>query len=207
VKEVQLGELTEKVASWSPATLGDGEFDYIDLSSVSSETKSIERVARIRGGDAPGRARQVLCAGDVLVATVRPNLNAVAQVPTRWDGATGSTGFTVLRPTERLEARYLFHWVRARPFVTEMVSRSSGASYPAVSDRIVKESRIPLPGLEEQRRIAVILDLADALRVKRSQVLAHFDQVADSLFSELSRSVIHREWRQRSHWTPLAVPV
>ncbi|WP_159573622.1 restriction endonuclease subunit S [Curtobacterium sp. 18060] len=185
MKTASLDALTTKVVSWNPSRLGQDEFAYIDLGSVSSETKLISKVARIRGAEAPSRARQLLQTGDVLVSTVRPNLNAVAQVPARLDGATGSTGFTVLRPTERLDARYLFHWVQTRPFVMDMVRRATGASYPAVSDKIVKESMIPLPPLAEQRRIASILDQADLLRVKRRQVLEHLQGLQQSVFVQL----------------------
>jgi type I restriction enzyme S subunit len=45
-----------------------------------------------------------------------------------------------------------------------MVARATGANYPAVSDTTVKQSRLPLPPLPEQRRIAAILDKAERLR-------------------------------------------
>ena len=50
-----------------------------------------------------------------------------------------------------------------------MVKLATGASYHAVTDRIVKGSKIPLPSLSEQERIAAILDKADAIRCKRLQ--------------------------------------
>jgi type I restriction enzyme S subunit len=122
----------------------------------------------------------------VVVSTVRPNLNAVAQVPTELDGATGSTGFCVLRAdASRLDGRYLFHWVRSPGFIAEMVSRTTGASYPAVSDRVVRGSKIPLPSLPEQRRIAAILDKADAVRCKRQQTLDLADQFLRSAFLDM----------------------
>ena len=63
-----------------------------------------------------------------------------------------------------------------------MVRRATGASYPAVSDRIVWESKIPLPPLPEQRRIAELLDKADALRAKRRAALAQLDTLTQSIF-------------------------
>jgi type I restriction enzyme S subunit len=62
---------------------------------------------------------------------------------------------------------------------------ATGASYPAVSDRIVKQSLIPLPPLEEQRRIASILDAADALRTKRRQALEKLDSLTQSIFIDM----------------------
>jgi type I restriction enzyme, S subunit len=66
-----------------------------------------------------------------------------------------------------------------------MVRKATGASYPAVSDRIVKESMIPAPSMDEQRRIAAILDQADVLHAKRRQVLAHLDALAQSVFHDM----------------------
>jgi type I restriction enzyme S subunit len=66
-----------------------------------------------------------------------------------------------------------------------MVKRATGASYPAVSDKIVKASHVPLPTLEEQKRIAKILDKADSIRAKRRQVLDHLDALSQSIFHDM----------------------
>ena len=73
-----------------------------------------------------------------------------------------------------------------------MVRQSTGASYPAVSDRIVRESKIPLPypddpkqSLEEQKRIAAILDKADAIRRRRHEAAQLTDQLIPSIFYEM----------------------
>src|SRR5690606_19972428 len=102
------------------------------------------------------------------------------------DGATASTGFTVLRARgDQVDRSYLFHWVKHPRFVDEMVRKATGASYPAVSDRIVRESLIPLPALAEQRRIATILDKADALRAKRREAIAKLDHLLQSVFLDM----------------------
>ena len=183
----ELRHLVLPVETWDPAKEApDQPFVYVDLSSVDRQTKRIVAPQTLAGAQAPSRAKQLLETGDVLVSTVRPNLNAVAVVPDELDGATGSTGFCVLRvvPAE-LDDRYLYHWTRSPSFIASMVRRATGASYPAVSDRIIKESRIPLPPLPEQRRIAAILDKADAVCRKRQQTLDLADQFLRSAFLDL----------------------
>lgn len=184
---VALGVLVAPVETWSPERdAPDESFEYIDLSAVDQDRKVIVETREVPCAEAPSRAKQIVVAGDVLVSTVRPNLNGVARVPSEMDGATASTGFCVLRPRpERLDSAYLFHWVRSPRFIAEMVRRATGASYPAVSDRIVLESQLPLPSVPEQRRIAAILDKADALRAKRHAALAQFDALAQSIFFEM----------------------
>jgi type I restriction enzyme S subunit len=66
-----------------------------------------------------------------------------------------------------------------------MVDVATGANYPAVSDAKVKASTIPLPPLAEQKRIAAILDAADALRAKRRESLAGLDTLLQSTFLDM----------------------
>jgi type I restriction enzyme, S subunit len=180
----KIGDVTESVKTWNPAR-SNGPFRYIDLSAVNQIDKVISTAALIEPFDAPSRARQLVRTDDVLVSTVRPNLNGVAIVSSEFDGATASTGFCVLRPTpSKLDPKYLFHWVRTPQFVSDMVRNATGASYPAVSDRIIKNSVLPLPTLEEQRRISAILDKVDALFNMRNRSIALLDSLTQSLFFE-----------------------
>ena len=66
-----------------------------------------------------------------------------------------------------------------------MMSKATGANYPAVSDKIIKQSEIPLPPLDEQRRIAAILDKADAIRRKRQQAIQLADDFLRSVFLDM----------------------
>jgi type I restriction enzyme S subunit len=186
-KTIALGELVEPAKTWNPSrSPSDEVFDYIDLSAIDQDAKLIIGAREVLCGEAPSRARQLVARGDVLVSTVRPNLNGVARVPDQLDGATASTGFCVLRAREpKLNGSYLFHWVKSPSFVADMVNKATGASYPAVSDRIIFDSHIPLPPLAEQRRIAEALDRAEALRAKRRAVLAQLDSLTQSLFLDL----------------------
>lgn len=183
----QIGDVALKVDSWNPIRDGhDQLIKYIDLSSIDQDTKTIQRNKPIVAKEAPSRARQLIQEGDVLVSTVRPNLNGVAMVDKSLDGATASTGFCVLRPNvKKLDGSYLFHWVKTSEFISDMVRKSTGASYPAVSDRIILESKIPLPPIAEQKRIAAILDKAEAIRSQRRQALEQLDVIAQSIFLEM----------------------
>ncbi len=65
------------------------------------------------------------------------------------------------------------------------MSKATGANYPAVSDKIIKESNIPLPPLPEQKRIAAILDKADAIRRKRQQAIQFADDFLRAVFLDM----------------------
>lgn len=188
LEKLPIGDFLEPVSNWKQKDVSaDDSFRYIDLSSVDQDTKEIRLNGEILVKDAPSRARQILKPDDILVSTVRPNLNGVAVVPEDCEGAIGSTGFCVLRPKpKKLCNRYLFHWVRSPQFVKDMTKKATGQSYPAVSDKIVKESLIPLPAdLDEQKRIAAILDQADSLRRARRQAVEKLNSLSQSIFYEL----------------------
>ena len=184
---VALGEVIDPVSTWNPRAMGGVDaFNYIDVSTVCRDPKIILSPTLTKPATAPSRARQLVKSGDVLISTVRPNLNAVAVVQDDHDGATASTGFAVMRPRhDHLSHRYLYHWSRSRPFIEDMVRKATGASYPAVSTKIVSESLVPLPPLPEQRRIAAILDAADALRRRRRAAIEMLDTFQAALFAEM----------------------
>ena len=185
----ELGKHLENVKSWNPQQAKTEEmFSYIDLSSVDKDRKAVDlnQIQQVISVDAPSRARQIVKKSDILVSTVRPNLNGVALVPDALDKATASTGYCVLRANEKtLNAQYLFYWVQTKSFINEMVSKATGANYPAISDKIIKQSKIPLPPLAEQQKIAVILAAADSLRQKDQQLVERYTALSQSLFLEM----------------------
>lgn len=67
----------------------------------------------------------------------------------------------------------------ARQFV------ATGANLPRLSPTALGEMAVPLPPLDEQQRIAAILDKADELRTKRCQTLAHLDALTEPVFEAM----------------------
>ena len=86
---VALGQVAGEPDQHVPAL--DESFYYIDIGSIDRAAKIIRDPQRILGKDAPSRARKKIAAGDTLVSMTRPNLNAVALVPTTLDGQIAST--------------------------------------------------------------------------------------------------------------------
>lgn len=182
-----LGEFLLPVQSANPADIfGGDDFSYIDIAAVDREERTISNPQVVAVADAPSRARQLIQAGDILVSTVRPNLNTVAMVGSDFDGAIASTGFCVLRvDTDLLDSGYLFHWIASEKVVRHLSAVATGASYPAVSDKIIKSLPIALPALKEQKRIAAILDKADSLRRKRQQAISLADDFLRTVFIDM----------------------
>ena len=158
-KWAKLGDVCAGIETIEPKKNPDVEFTYIDISSINRSTKTISAPSVLLGKDAPSRARRIVHAGDVLVATTRPNLNAVALVTDEFDGQVCSTGICVLRPNrDFLVPGYLYFATRNDDFVSSVSGAVQGAMYPAVTDQQVVDQFIPLPPLAEQKRIVGVLN-------------------------------------------------
>ncbi len=87
--------------------------------------------------------------------------------------AVGADGVKILRPSEVADPKYLFHYLRSIELPNAGYSRHF---------KFLKEISIPLPPLPEQRRIASILDQADALRAMRRRAFFLIDALETSAF-------------------------
>lgn len=180
-----LGELLRGTEQRDPRENPTEEFFYVDIAGVDNETKSIVAAKRIVGAAAPSRARKIIHKGDIIVSTVRPNLNAVAVVPAAFDNQICSTGFSVLRPSDKVLSGYLFAFVRSPTFIAYLVSKTRGANYPAVNDSEVKDVRIPVAPVAEQELIVTLVDEADELRKLRAEADRHTTSLIPALFHEM----------------------
>ena len=91
-----------------------------------------------------------------------------------------------LRPKDELDRRYLFYWLTSNAIRKSIDSTSTGARMPRANMNEVMRFEIPLPPLEEQRRIVAVLDEAfEGLDRARAHVEANL-QDARELFSEWS---------------------
>ena len=84
---------------------------------------------------------------------------------------------------QALDVRYLFHFMSV--YVEQLRAMSVGGVIKYIKLGYLTDAKIPLPPLAEQRRIAEVLDRAEALRVKRRAALAQLDSLTQSLFLDL----------------------
>lgn len=90
-----------------------------------------------------------------------------------------------VRPSHRIDAGFLAHFFNSPEYWQQISLKAAGAAQPGVNASKLEELLVPLPALEEQRRIAAILDQADAVRAKRRAALAQLDEMARAIFVEM----------------------
>lgn len=92
----------------------------------------------------------------------------------------------IIRPKAAvLDSRFLYHATQSSDFQTQLDRASNKSSQAGVYLGKLAEVLIPLPSLAEQRRIAAILDQADALRAKRREALAQLDRLTQAIFIDM----------------------
>lgn len=161
----RIGDLIEPCSNVNPRAIANSniQFRYVELGGVDGKLGRVVRVAHFMGKDAPSRARQVIKRGDVLVATVRPNLQGTALVGGNLDGILCSTGFCVIRIKAEIYPCYMYQLTRTKWFMEQLLAKVKGASYPAVSDREILSMKIPVPPLERQAKFRSLFEMGEKI--------------------------------------------
>ena len=138
----RLGEITRNHGQKKP----DNLFSYIDIGSDNI----------ISPENAPSRARKIVKYGDIIYATVRPYLHNMCIIDRNFKyEPIVSTGFAVLKCYEGVNNKYLFYYLQSPAFdvYANSTENSRGVAYPAINDKKLFSSAIPIPPLAEQKRI------------------------------------------------------
>jgi type I restriction enzyme, S subunit len=121
-------------------------------------------------------------AGSVLFVVRGMSLAKEFRVGVAARPVTFNQDLRALVPGENIDGRYLARFLQAHTAqVLRLVDEASHGTKRLTSDRF-ESIPVPVPALSEQRRIATILDKADALRAKRRSALAKLDTLAESIF-------------------------
>ena len=159
-----LDAVSEQTSNISWNKIGDDEkFKYIDLSSVDRVSNKITETTSITKLTAPSRAQKIVKSNDIILGTTRPTLKRFTKITDNYNDQICSTGFYVFRTNGEVLSNYIYHIFSSSNFYKYLEENQSGASYPAISDALVKRYKIPVPSLEIQSRIVQVLDNFDTV--------------------------------------------
>lgn len=179
---VPLSELmATKAGSVDPVKFRDEVFD---LYSIPAFDKGQPEVAV---GSSIGSTKQVVKPGDVLLSKIVPHIRRSWVVGNDRGRRLIASGEWIVFRSDRVDTAYLRHVLVGNPFHTQFMQTVSGVGGSLLRARPAQVAKIsiPLPPIPEQRRIAAILDQADALRAKRREALAQLDSLTQSIFMEM----------------------
>lgn len=177
---VSLGEIVtiERVAI-QPADIQEGTL-YLGLEHIESGGRIIDAKPVEKGELASSKF--AFSEQHVLYGKLRPYLAKIAEP--EFAGIC-STDIIPILPGPRVDRRYLAQYLRQPEMVALAASRAVGINLPRLSPNVLLEFELPLPPLAEQRRVADILDRAEALRAKRREALAKVDELVQATFLEM----------------------
>lgn len=179
---MELGEIMPtRSGSVDPAKFADEVFD---LYSIPAFDRGEPEVV---AGKEIGSAKQIVEPGDVLLSKIVPHIRRSWVVGAKRGRRLIASGEWIVFRSGRFHSQYLRHVLVSDPFHVKFMSTVSGVGGSLLRARPAHVARvkIPLPPLPEQRRIAEILDKADALRAKRRAALAELDTLTQSIFLDM----------------------
>jgi type I restriction enzyme S subunit len=173
---IPLGEVADFIngVAFKPEDWGDEGRPIIRIQNLNDPAKPFNRTTRSVSD------KHIARAGDLLVSW------SASLGVYEWSGEEACVNqhiFKVVPNGKRVEVKYLRRALEAS--IGEMESQVHGATMKHITRDKFLGVRIPLPPLPEQRRIAAILDKADALRAKRREAIAKLHQLLQSVFLDM----------------------
>ncbi|MFS4550740.1 restriction endonuclease subunit S [Comamonas resistens] len=154
------------------------------------------------------KQKQIINQHDVVIAASSGSLDVVGKAASALVDFRGGFGAfcKVLRPNSKIDPRYFSNYFQTKKYRQKISLLAAGANINNLKNEHLDNLEIPLPPLSEQRRIAAILDKAEALRSKRREAIAKLDQLLRSVFLEMFGDPAEnpKQWR-RAHLGDLLV--
>ena len=151
--------------------LKHGRIDFSDVNFISEEDYiSINKRSKVNKGDV--LYSMIGSIGNYAFVDNEPNY-AIKNV-------------ALFRFTDkRLHNKFFLHLINSSIFQRQIEQRMKGGTQKFVSLKILRNLKIPLPPIEEQKKIAAILDAAADYRQKTKALIEKYDQLTQSLFLDM----------------------
>lgn len=124
-------------------------------------------------------ATNIIPAGSIIV----PTRMAVGKAAINKVDMAINQDLKALFPSPEIDTRFLFHCLLANSQVLER--QASGATVKGIKLDVLRALQVPVISMKEQKRIAAILDQADALRQSRRHAITRLNDLSQSIFYEM----------------------
>ena len=159
-------------------------FKYIDLESVVGTR--INKVREERKGSAPSRAQRLAKKGDVFYQTVRPYQKNNYLFKLDEIDYVFSTGYAQLRPIfKRCDSDFLLILLQNNRFLSKVLDRCTGTSYPAINVNDLIEILIAIPSYDEQRAIGSYFSNLDNLIATHQEKISQLETLKKKLLQDM----------------------
>lgn len=125
--------------------------------------------------------------GDILIS-IRAPVGAVNICSQR---AIIGRGISAIRASANLDTKYLFYFLKANE--KKIASLGTGSTFKAITQDTLKNIQIPLPPLEDQKRIAYLLGKVEGMIAQRKEHIKQLDELLKSVFLEMFGDPVRNE--------------
>jgi type I restriction enzyme S subunit len=187
INNITLGELTATTRPICYGVLKPGKLDpngipLVRVTDISSNFFNDSNLYKISPDLDMEFSRSKLKGGEVLLS-IQGTVGRVAICPIEYAGANISRTIAVIEPDQRLLKDYLkFYFIHMD---IEGKHYSTGSTRASLNISYLRKLKIPLPPLDQQKKIAAILDTADAYRQKTKVLIEKYDALTQSFFLEM----------------------
>lgn len=180
----KLGDVCTVVSGTTPKSdrseYWDGNINWVTPAELTDDSDVIlESQRKITEKAVLDSSLKPFPAGTVLLSSRAP----IGKVAIAGVEMYCNQGFKNLICSDRIYNRYLYHYLKYKTDYLNSLGR--GATFKEISKSIVENIEIPLPSLDEQRKIAAVLDKVSDLIAKRRQQLDKLDELVKSRFIEM----------------------
>lgn len=179
---VALGEfMPSRIPSINPAKHPEETFELWSIPAFDAGKPEILQGSEI------GSSKKCVEPGDVLLARIVPHIRRSCVVTPNTKNRQIASGEWITFRGDAYDPDYLRHILVSDPFHAEFMQTVAGVGGSLLRARpeSVKAIKIPLPPLEEQKRVAGILDQADALRRLRARALDKLNTLGQAIFHDM----------------------
>lgn len=189
IKFVPLDSLCRKVTVGHVGTTAkhyrDEGVPFLRTQNVGADTIKLEDLKFITEDFHKSQKKSQVRAGDILVSRVVTDRVNCGVVPPDI-GEANCANVLLVRPCEdTVDTSYLHHYLRSPLAQGHLLGQRVGAAQQVVNTKVLRDLPIPLPPLEEQKRIAGILDQAAELCRLRTRALDKLNTLGQAIFHEM----------------------
>ena len=180
----RLGDICAVVSGTTPKSTQpdywDGNLNWVTPAELTDESDVIyESQRKITPQAVIDSSLKPFPAGTVLLSSRAP----IGKVAITGTEMFCNQGFKNLICSDKIYNRYLYHFLKDKTAYLNSLGR--GATFKEISKSIVENIEIPLPPLDEQRKIAAVLDKVRDLIAKRRQQLDKLDEMIKVRYVEM----------------------
>ncbi len=182
MKEIKLGDLfLKKGGSVDPAKFPEETFEYY---SIPAYDKGIPEIIK---GSGIGSSKKLFQPNDILLSRIVPHIRRCWVVGSSNGKRQIGSGEWITFRSDKIIPEFLRFYLMSDEFNAKFLKtvKGVGGSLLRADPQQVAKFSINLPPLDQQKKIADILDAADAYRQKTKALIAKYDELIQSLFLDM----------------------